>query len=111
MSAEEVAKRENHDKKWLEFVKLRRCDSPSRGSIYDSSAGVTCHFCRQKKLCGEGNCGRCSTRDPSVDCIGVCIADDGIVVATHNNERSLHLILHVSQSSSCSCFRCNICLS
>ncbi len=29
-----------------------------------------CHFCRQKKLCGEENCPRCSARDASKECIG-----------------------------------------
>jgi hypothetical protein len=33
-------------------------------------AGITCHFCRQKKLCGEENCPRCSRRSTTADCIG-----------------------------------------
>lgn len=33
-------------------------------------AGVTCHFCRQKKLCGEEECQRCSKRDVEKDCTG-----------------------------------------
>jgi len=48
----------------------RRCDSKSRGKIYDSEVGISCHFCRQKKLCGEKNCPRCSRRDPQAQCIG-----------------------------------------
>eukprot|EP00877_Chromochloris_zofingiensis_P012320 jgi/Chrzof1/7341/Cz02g20090.t1 len=47
-----------------------RCHSTGRGSIYDSVAGITCHFCRQKKLCGEEDCPRCSKRDTSKECIG-----------------------------------------
>ena len=35
-----------------------------------SPAGITCHFCRQKKLCGEADCRRCAFRDSSQDCIG-----------------------------------------
>lgn len=33
-------------------------------------AGITCHFCRQKKLCGEPDCPRCQRRDASAECIG-----------------------------------------
>ncbi|KAA6423084.1 MAG: hypothetical protein FRX49_07071 [Trebouxia sp. A1-2] len=47
---------------WL-HSKERRCGQKGRGSIYDNVAGITCHFCRQKKLCGEEGCGRCSERD------------------------------------------------
>jgi hypothetical protein len=48
----------------------RRCNSKGRGSVYDSAAGICCHFCRQKKLCGEDDCERCSTRDTSLPCVG-----------------------------------------
>ncbi|KAK9833444.1 hypothetical protein WJX81_005685 [Elliptochloris bilobata] len=58
------------DKRWKAFVTARRCDSQSRGSIYDSVAGICCHFCRQKKLCGEPKCERCSARDPALPCRG-----------------------------------------
>jgi hypothetical protein len=33
-------------------------------------AGITCHFCRQKKLCGEEDCPRCSRRSTTAECIG-----------------------------------------
>ena len=33
-------------------------------------AGITCHFCRQKKLCGEEDCPRCSKRNVDQSCIG-----------------------------------------
>lgn len=33
-------------------------------------AGITCHFCRQKKLCGEQDCPRCSERNDELQCIG-----------------------------------------
>ncbi len=33
-------------------------------------AGITCHFCRQKKLCGERDCPRCNDRDYEAECIG-----------------------------------------
>ena len=55
---------------WSEAVAARRCDSATRGVIYDAVAGVTCHFCRQKKLCGEPGCGRCEDRDPDQPCAG-----------------------------------------
>ena len=32
--------------------------------------GITCHFCRQKKLCAEEDCPRCSTRSVTKECIG-----------------------------------------
>ncbi|KAI8472051.1 MAG: zinc-finger domain of monoamine-oxidase A repressor R1-domain-containing protein [Monoraphidium minutum] len=47
-----------------------RCNSLGRGSMYDQVVGITCHFCRQKKLCGEEGCPRCSRRNGSADCIG-----------------------------------------
>ena len=49
-----------------------RCEGNNqwRGGYYDSRAGLTCHFCRQKKLCGEEGCPRCSNRDPELECIG-----------------------------------------
>ncbi|KAL0053848.1 hypothetical protein WJX82_011725 [Trebouxia sp. C0006] len=54
---------------WL-YSKERRCGQKGRGSIYDNVAGITCHFCRQKKLCGEEDCGHCSERDVDQVCIG-----------------------------------------
>lgn len=54
----------------FEALQQLRCNSQGRGSLYDSTAGITCHFCRQKKLCGEANCPRCSIRDTSKACIG-----------------------------------------
>ena len=44
--------------------------SQGRGSLYDSRVGICCHFCRQKKLCGEPDCPRCQTRNADEDCIG-----------------------------------------
>ena len=97
---------------WAEVLKERRCDSQGRGSLYDSKAGkfkaqgsywhtallhstgrclvligcahagITCHFCRQKKLCGEPDCPRCSERNPELQCIG-----------KHSFGSSLHLLL------------------
>eukprot|EP00884_Botryococcus_braunii_P006384 jgi/Botrbrau1/15747/Bobra.4_1s0115.1 len=49
---------------------MKRCQSQARGSLYDSHAGICCHFCRQKKLCGEEGCPRCSHRDLDQQCIG-----------------------------------------
>lgn len=51
-------------------VQARRCASQGRGSTYDSVLGITCHFCRQKKLCGEADCRRCAFRDSSQECVG-----------------------------------------
>ena len=59
-----------HEARWNEYCNRHRCDSQSRGSVYDSKAGICCHFCRQKKLCGEEGCQRCIQRDPDLPCIG-----------------------------------------
>ncbi|KAF8036306.1 hypothetical protein BT93_C2129 [Corymbia citriodora subsp. variegata] len=48
----------------------RRCNSKGRGSVYDPVFGISCHFCRQKKLCGEEDCKRCSNLDMDEPCIG-----------------------------------------
>ena len=56
--------------RWTEELAARRCDSATRGVLYDAVAGVTCHFCRQKKLCGEPGCPRCEARDAARACIG-----------------------------------------
>ncbi|GAX75209.1 hypothetical protein CEUSTIGMA_g2653.t1 [Chlamydomonas eustigma] len=47
-----------------------RCSSAGRGSLYDKTAGITCHFCRQKKLCGEPDCPRCQSRNVDLECKG-----------------------------------------
>lgn len=31
----------------LEAIQAARCASQGRGSVYDSTAGITCHFCRE----------------------------------------------------------------
>jgi len=33
-----------HEKRWMEYCNRHRCDSQSRGSVYDSKAGGPCHF-------------------------------------------------------------------
>jgi hypothetical protein len=56
---------------WRAALSARRCaSSTARGSIYDASLGLTCHFCRQKKLCGEAGCGRCGGGDAAAPCAG-----------------------------------------
>ncbi|XP_058079694.1 uncharacterized protein LOC131227882 isoform X2 [Magnolia sinica] len=65
-------------------VLARRCDSKSRGSVYNSILGICCHFCRQKKLCGEEDCKRCGNGDIDQPCIGktdcsVCHSSNGIL--------------------------------
>ncbi|XP_050378103.1 uncharacterized protein LOC126795308 [Argentina anserina] len=62
----------------------RRCDSKSRGSVFHSVFGICCHFCRQKKLCGEEDCKRCGTLDMDQPCIGktdcsVCHSTNGVL--------------------------------
>ena len=59
----------NHEQQ-KEIQETIRCQSSSRGSLYDSKVGITCHFCRQKKLCGEPDCPRCSARNDDKECIG-----------------------------------------
>jgi hypothetical protein len=44
------------------------CPLPPTASFH--RAGITCHFCRQKKLCGEDDCPRCSRRSVNAECIG-----------------------------------------
>ncbi|XP_031492074.1 uncharacterized protein LOC116258807 [Nymphaea colorata] len=66
-----------------DHVLARRCNSKERGSIYDPILGICCHFCRQKKLCGEDNCLRCGNRDVEQPCLGktdcsICHSSQGV---------------------------------
>ncbi|XP_050258065.1 uncharacterized protein LOC126703180 isoform X1 [Quercus robur] len=61
-----------------------RCNSKGRGSLYDPVYGICCHFCRQKKLCGEEDCKRCSDLDMDEPCIGktdcsACHSSNGVL--------------------------------
>ncbi|KAG4991916.1 Cell division cycle-associated 7-like protein [Glycine soja] len=61
----------------------RRCDSKGRGSVYNPVLGICCHFCRQKKLCGEEDCKRCGNFDVNEPCLGktdcsVCHSSTGV---------------------------------
>ncbi|KAK2421864.1 Zinc-finger domain of monoamine-oxidase A repressor R1 [Trifolium repens] len=61
----------------------RRCDSKGRGSVYNPVLGICCHFCRQKKLCGEEDCKRCGNCDVDEPCLGktdcsVCHSSNGV---------------------------------
>lgn len=61
----------------------QRCTSKWRGSFYDPVYGICCHFCRQKKLCGEEDCKRCGNLDISQPCTGktdcsVCHSSTGV---------------------------------
>ncbi|GJN23541.1 hypothetical protein PR202_gb11200 [Eleusine coracana subsp. coracana] len=58
------------DKKRVEALQERRCDSRGRGAVYDPVLGICCHFCRQKKLCGEEDCKRCGEGDLKQPCLG-----------------------------------------
>ncbi|GBG78794.1 hypothetical protein CBR_g28017 [Chara braunii] len=51
-------------------LQQHRCDSKGRGSVYDPVVGLCCHFCRQKKLCGEPDCERCGRMDVTKRCTG-----------------------------------------
>ncbi|VFQ87218.1 unnamed protein product [Cuscuta campestris] len=54
----------------LPYALDRRCSSKARGSVYDPVYGICCHFCRQKKLCGEDDCKHCGDLDLDQPCIG-----------------------------------------
>ncbi|KAI5660304.1 hypothetical protein M9H77_29097 [Catharanthus roseus] len=61
----------------------RRCTSRGRGSLWDPVYGICCHFCRQKKLCGEEDCNRCGNLDINQPCLGktdcsVCHSSTGV---------------------------------
>lgn len=61
-----------------------RCSSKGRGGVYNPVFGICCHFCRQKKLCGEEDCKRCSNFDVDEPCIGktdcsVCHSSNGVL--------------------------------
>ncbi|GBG85760.1 hypothetical protein CBR_g40489 [Chara braunii] len=53
-----------------QYLQERRCKCRGRGSVYDPLVGLCCHFCRQKKLCGEEDCERCGNMDLSKMCLG-----------------------------------------
>ncbi|KAK4362070.1 hypothetical protein RND71_017311 [Anisodus tanguticus] len=62
----------------------RRCISKERGTIYDPILGICCHFCRQKKLCGEEDCKRCGDMDMDQPCLGktdcsICHSSNGVL--------------------------------
>uniref|UniRef100_A0A453H7E6 Zinc-finger domain-containing protein n=1 Tax=Aegilops tauschii subsp. strangulata TaxID=200361 RepID=A0A453H7E6_AEGTS len=72
------------DKERLRVLQETRCDSKARGSVYDPVLGICCHFCRQKKLCGEEGCKRCGEGDFGQQCIGKtecssCHSSNGIL--------------------------------
>lgn len=65
-------------------IMIQRCNSKSRGSVYSPVFGICCHFCRQKKLCGEEGCKRCGNLDIDEPCIGktdcsVCHSSNGVL--------------------------------
>ncbi|CAL4918677.1 unnamed protein product [Urochloa decumbens] len=72
------------DKKRVQALQERRCDSRGRGGVYDPVLGICCHFCRQKKLCGEEDCKRCGEGDLKKPCLGKtdcssCHSSNGIL--------------------------------
>lgn len=70
LSSDVRGKDTKEEKAKIKKLMERRCDNRGRGSVYDSKVGITCHFCRQKKLCAEEDCPRCSTRSVTKECIG-----------------------------------------
>ncbi|KAA8541395.1 hypothetical protein F0562_025358 [Nyssa sinensis] len=66
-------------------VAARRCRSKEgRGCVYDPIFGICCHFCRQKTLCSEEDCNRCSNLETDQPCIGktdcsVCHSSNGVL--------------------------------
>lgn len=65
-------------------ILAQRCNSKTRGSVYDPVLGICCHFCRQKKLCGEEDCERCGDRDVTKACLGktdcsICHSTNGVL--------------------------------
>ncbi|CAN6303828.1 unnamed protein product [Urochloa humidicola] len=72
------------DKERVQALQERRCDSKGRGGVYDPVLGICCHFCRQKKLCGEEDCKRCGEGDLKQPCLGKtdcssCHSSNGIL--------------------------------
>ncbi|XP_073048457.1 uncharacterized protein [Primulina eburnea] len=62
----------------------RRCERKGRGSLYNPVYGICCHFCRQKKLCGEEDCKHCGYLDMDEPCSGKtdcsnCHSSNGIL--------------------------------
>ncbi|XP_066305678.1 uncharacterized protein [Miscanthus floridulus] len=71
-------------KERVQALQERRCDSRGRGGVYDPVLGICCHFCRQKKLCGEEDCKRCGEGDLKQPCLGKtecssCHSSNGIL--------------------------------
>ncbi|XLR66353.1 hypothetical protein HN51_008930 [Arachis hypogaea] len=67
----------------LEEASPRRCNRNGRGSIYNPTLGICCHFCRQKTLCSEEDCQRCGNFDVDEPCLGktdcsVCHSSHGV---------------------------------
>ncbi|KAH9298448.1 hypothetical protein KI387_030130 [Taxus chinensis] len=90
----------------------RRCDSKSRGSIYDPILGLCCHFCRQKKLCGEEGCERCGDRDGTKACLGktdcsVCHSSMGVFCRACLKIRYGEDIEEVKQNKNWMCPHCS----
>ena len=44
------------DKKRVQALQERRCDSKGRGGVYDPVLGICCHFCRYTTLAISHHC-------------------------------------------------------
>ena len=86
-------------------------------------AGICCHFCRQKKLCGEPDCKRCIDRNPDIPCIGdyppsslppICSYDQQHAFWGHcllkgsiqHELRAVHWIILLCHAGKSECSRC-----
>ncbi|KAL2344140.1 hypothetical protein Fmac_005425 [Flemingia macrophylla] len=89
----------------------RRCHSKGRGSVYNPVLGICCHFCRQKKLCGEQDCKRCGNCDVNEPCLGktdcsVCHSSTGVFCRACLKIRYGEEIEEVRENKSWMCPHC-----
>ena len=83
-------------------------NSASTWTAQNLPAGVCCHFCRQKKLCAEEDCVRCSVLDDTRPCTGqpICAAQsDWPLRASHASfhGRVLATLANCSQRYNADC--------
>eukprot|EP00250_Pteridium_aquilinum_P011808 c20318_g2_i1 orf=50-1231(-) len=93
-------------------ISALRCRSKERGTLYDAIVGICCHFCRQKKLCGEEDCERCGQRDVSKACLGKtdcskCHSSTGVFCRACLKIRYGEEIEHVREKGDWLCPHCS----
>ncbi|MFS7948535.1 putative Zinc-finger domain of monoamine-oxidase A repressor R1 [Helianthus anomalus] len=89
----------------------RRCRSKGSGSVYDPVFGICCHFCRQKKLCGEEDCKWCNDLDVDQPCLGktdcsVCHSTNGVLCRACLKVRYGEEMEEVRENKQWKCPRC-----